>query len=117
MIRWWSDFGEKIYQVYEATVKDTGCPIDGHRMIFSMWRHMPGIYSLLEWREKDDEALMMTLFQKEVGLGFVAADGLDKFKRTWAAGEYKWPGRLFFSSDNVCELVEIETPTIFYEEK
>lgn len=99
---------KKPYQLCLGTIKDTGWPIDGHRLALGIWDFSPETFSLIAWNERDDEALMMTLFICEVEAGFEEADGLEAFKKTWDAGEYEWPGAFHFEKDQVCDVKMID---------
>lgn len=99
---------KKPYQLFIGTITGTGWPIDGHRLVLGKWEYSPETYSLMDWDEKDDEALMMTLFQTGVAAGFEDADGLEAFKETWNAGTYEWPGSFHFTADQVCDVEQIE---------
>ena len=64
---------------------------------------------MFDWdEEKDDDAVMMTMFQTEVEAGFEDADGLDAFKETWKAGQYDPPGAFHLDSDQVENVVKID---------
>ena len=97
------------YELYAGTVTGTGWPIDGHRLVFSLWDwdNMQS-YHLADWGDEDDEAVMLTMFQTEVEAGFEDADGLEMFKRTWNAGEYEWPGVFCISKDQLTDVEKIE---------
>lgn len=99
---------KKPYQLYIGTVKDTGWPIDGRRMVFGLWDYAPDSYSLMDWDEKDDEAVMQTIFQTGVDAGFEDADGLEAFTKTWKAGEYEWPGAFHIDLDKLENVEKIE---------
>lgn len=106
---------KKHYQLCHATVTGTGWAIDGHRLVFGVWDYSPNTYSLADWDlEKDDEAVMLTLFKTGVEGGFEDADGLEAFKKTWEAGEYEWPGAFHLDPENVEDVEKIEqSPYMF----
>lgn len=99
---------KKPYQLFIGTITGTGWPIDGHRLVLGRWDYSPDTYSLMDWNEKDDESLMMTLFQAEVEAGFEDPNELEAFKETWNAGEYEWPGAFHFAANQVCNVEQIE---------
>lgn len=98
----------KPYRLCIGTIKGTGWPIDGHRLVLGVWDYSPETYSLMDWEEKDDEALMLSLFRAAVAAGFEEPDGLDTFRKTWNAGEYEWPGAFHFDADQVCDIENID---------
>ena len=102
---------KKLYELYLATVKGTGWPIDGHRLVFAKWNYSPNSYGLFDWDEKNkevDDAVMMTMLQTEVEAGFEDADGLEAFKETWKAGQYDPPGAFHLDPDQVENVVKID---------
>ena len=99
---------KKPYQLFIGSITGTGWPIDGHRLVLGKWDYSPLTYSLMDWDEKDDAALMLTIFQAEVEAGFEDPNNLEAFEETWNAGKYEWPAAFHFAADQVCNIEQIE---------
>lgn len=97
------------YELYAGTVTGTGWPIDGHKLVFSLWEwDNRKSYHLTDWGDEDDEAVMLTMFQAEVETGDEDADGLEEFSRAWHAGEYDPPGVFCISKDQLTDVEKID---------
>ncbi len=94
-------------KIIRGKVKGTGYPIDGRVLLFSMWDYDNyESYHLSGWREEDDEAAMLTIYQSENEAGFCVYDTLEDFTRAWKAGEYEPEGTFCLAPDNV-DVLEI----------
>lgn len=61
-------------------VKDTGLPIDGHVLYFSQWDYDKyESWHLYDWDDKDDEAVMLTIWQAENEAGLECYNTFDEF--------------------------------------
>lgn len=94
-------------KLIRGKVKDTGYPIDGRELIFSMWDYDNYEYYHLDgWREEDNEAVIKTLYQSENEAGICVYDSLEDFARALKAGEYEPDGVFCLDLDNV-DVLEI----------
>ena len=91
-------------------VKNTGYPIDGRELLFSLWDYDNyESYHLSGWRDDDnDEAVMRTIYQSENEAGLCVYDTLEDFARAWKAGEYEPEGSFCLAPDNVDVLAIIQ---------
>lgn len=89
-------------EIVKGRVKNTGWPIDGHILSFGLWDYdNRSSYHLYGWEDKDDEAVMMTMFQSMVEAGMEDADGLDQFVEAWEAGLFEAPGAFCIDLDKL----------------
>lgn len=94
-------------KLIRGRVKDTGYPIDGLELIFSLWDcDNRESYHLSLWNKEDDEAVMITMYQSENEAGFCVYATLEDFTRAWKAGEYEPDGVFCLAPDNV-DVIEV----------
>lgn len=90
-------------------VKNTGYPIDGLELLFSLWDYDNyESYHLSGWREDADEAVMKTIFQSEKEAGLCLYDALEDFARAWKSGEYEPDGVFCLAPENVDVVVVMQ---------
>lgn len=94
-------------KIVKGKVQGTGYPIDGHIMYFSLWDYdNQGSYHLLDWEQKDDEDVMITMYQSEEEAGLCIYDSLEEFKEAWDSGRYEPDGVFWLGLDKV-EVIEV----------
>lgn len=102
----------KKYDLYEGTVVNTGWPIDGRRLIFGLWDYdKRSSYHLFTWADKDDEAVMMTMFRTLVDGGFIDEVEKDEFIMVWKDGmfdEVYCPGPFCIELDKLVDVLQVE---------
>lgn len=77
-------------KLIRGRVKDTGYPIDGQELMFSLWDYDNyESYHLSGWSEDDDEAVMQTIHHSEEEAGLCLYDSFEDFARAWKNGEYE----------------------------
>ena len=92
-------------KLIEGKVKDTGYPIDGCVLLFSLWDYDNyEYYHLSGWRKDYDEAVMQTIYQSEKEAGLCLYDSLEDFAEAWKAGEYEPECSFNLPLDKVNEL-------------
>lgn len=100
------------YELYEGTVVNTGWPIDGHRLIFGLWDYDNRTsYHLFTWADKDDEAVMQTIFRSLVDAGFIDAVDETEFIMVWKDGmfdEVYCPGPFCIELDKLVDVKKVE---------
>lgn len=92
-------------------VKNTGYPIDGLALLFSMWDYDNyESYHLCSWSKDCDEAVMKTMYQSEKEAGICLYDNLEEFAEVWKADEYEPEFSFCLDLDkvDVLEVVEEE---------
>ncbi len=71
-------------KVVEGQIKGTGWPIDGHKLILSLWDYDDHeSWHLSYWDDKDDQAVMETMFITETAAGLCLHDTLEEFAENW----------------------------------
>lgn len=102
----------KGYELYEGTVVNTGWPIDGHRLIFGLWNYdNRSSYHLFTWADKDDEAVMQTMFRTLVDSEFICEEDRDEFIMVWKDGmfdEVYCPGPFCIELDKLVDVKKVE---------
>lgn len=94
-------------KIIRGKVKDTGYPIDGRALLFSLWDYDNyESYHLCGWQNDDDEAVMLTIYRSEEEAGIGLYDTLEEFTRAWKAEEYEPDGVFCLFPDNV-EVLEV----------
>ena len=89
----------------KGRVKGTGYPIDGHILYFSQWEWDDYSSSYLrDWDDKDEEAVMLTMYQSEQEAGLCLYDTLEEFIKAWKAKEWKAQGAFCLDLDQVEEI-------------
>ncbi len=73
----------------EGTVKGTGWPIDGHRLVFRPVGKDGELWRLCRWGNRDDRAVMQTMFWAESLAGICEHATLEPFAKEWDAGKWK----------------------------
>lgn len=68
-----------------AVVKDTGWPIDGHRLCFREPQDDAAEYELLGWEDLEDEAVRDTIWAWLVETGNTTIRSLEDFNARWDA--------------------------------
>lgn len=88
-------------KVITGRVKNTGWPIDGHVLYFSLWDYDKyEYYHLYGWEDADDEAVMLTMYEAEMSEKF-AACSLGTFKKRWKAKQWEPDGAFCLVPDCV----------------
>ena len=102
----------KMYEIYKGTVVNTGWPIDGHEMLFGLLDYdNRSCYHLFTWGEKDDEAVMMTMFRTLVDGGFICEEDKDEFIMVWKDGmfdEVYCPGPFCIELDKLVNVEKVD---------
>lgn len=94
-------------KIIRGKVKDTGYPIDGRELLFSLWDYDNyESYHLSGWCKEDDEAVIKTIYQTESETGLCVYDTLEDFARAWKSGEYEPDGVFCLALKNV-DVVEV----------
>lgn len=90
-------------------VKDTGYPIDGLELFFSLWDYDNfECYHLSHWRGDADEAVMKTIYQTENESGLYVYDDMESFTKAWKTGEYEPDGVFCLAPENVDVVVVVQ---------
>ena len=77
-------------KVVIGKVKNTGWPIDGHKLTLALWDYDNyESYHLWGWGNETDEAMMQTMYQAEREAGFCLFDSFEAYKNVWGTGEYE----------------------------
>ena len=98
---------EYIPKIVKGTVKDTGWPIDGHTLYFSLWDYdNHSSWHLYGWDEQDDAAVMETLFITEAETGVCRYETLKAFAEAWKSKVWKPSSSFCLSLDQV-DVVEV----------
>ena len=89
-------------KVVKGRVQNTGLPIDGCVMAFSIWDYDNyGSWHLYGWDDDVDEAVMLTMYRAEdIGTS------LRSFAKKWKAGEYEPPASFCLNLDKL-EVIEV----------
>lgn len=99
-------------KVVEGKVSGTGWPIDGHTLILALWDYDDyESWHLYYWGNKDDQAIMETMFITETAAGMCIHDTLEEFAAAWGAGEWYPEGSFCIPLENV------EVLTVLREEQ
>lgn len=100
-----------VYEVVCGTVQNTGWPIDGNRLYFSLWDYdNRSCYHLHYWDDKDDDAVMQTMFRTLVDAGFIEESAKDEFVMVWEDGmfdEVFCPGPFCIDLDKLADVDEV----------
>ena len=95
------------FKLIRGKVKDTGYPIDGRELFFSLWDYDNyESYHLGGWDKDDDESVMMTVYQSENEAGLCVYDTLEDFTSAWKAGEYD-PDGVFCLAPDIVDVLEV----------
>ena len=107
---------EHYFDAVEGTVVNTGWPIDGHRLMFSLWDYDDrSCYHLHFWGYENDEAVMMTMFRTLVDGGFICEEDKDEFVMVWKDGMFDdvyCPGPLCIDLDKVIDVKPLQVTKI-----
>ena len=94
-------------KIVTGRVKDTGYPIDGHVLYFSLWDYDNyKYYHLYGWDDPDDEAVMLTMYEAETDEGLTSCS-LETFKKRWQAKQWE-PSAPFCLIPDVVEVLEVK---------
>lgn len=94
-------------KIVTGTVKDTGYPIDGRVLYFSLWDYdNHENWHLCGWENADDEAVMITMYQSMTESGLCDYDTLEDFTEAWKAKKWEAPGSFCLELDKV-DVVEV----------
>lgn len=75
-------------EIVEGIIKDTGWPIDGHKLILSLWDYdNHEDFHLTDWPDEADKAVMETMFVTETEAGMCLCDTLEEFADEWEEWE------------------------------
>lgn len=81
-------FQEYRPMVIEGQIHDTGWPIDGHKVMLSSWDYdNHESWHLDYWKNKDDRAVMETMYITETAAGMCLHDTLKEFAEHWEEWE------------------------------
>lgn len=87
-------------KVIEGRVSGTGWPIDGHTLILSLWDYdNHESWHLCSWSDKDEQAVMETMFITEKAAGLCLYDTLEEFTEHW--NEWEPEGSFCIPLENV----------------
>lgn len=91
-------------KVVKGRVKNTGYPIDGCVMLFSLWDYdNHDSWHLYGWDDIVDDAVMRTIHQTDE---LYKDDDLKEFSKMWKAGEYEPAGSFCLNLDEL-EVIEV----------
>lgn len=94
-------------KIVKGKVSGTGWAIDGHTLYFSQWDYDNyDSWHLYSWDNKDEEAVMATIYQTENAAGMCIYNSFEEFKKAWEAGEWESEGVFCIDLDKV-EVMEI----------
>ena len=97
-------------KVIEGRISGTGCPIDGHTLILSLWGYDDHeSWHLAHWTDKDDPVVMETMYITETAAGMCLYDTLEEFAEHWEEWE---PEGIF-----CIPLENVETVKVLQEEE
>ena len=71
--------------VVSATVKDTGWPIDGHKIYVAKWNYDPDSWHLYGWEDPEADLMAETVWQSLTEAGAELHDNWEDFKKDWDA--------------------------------
>lgn len=92
-------------KVIEGRISSTGWPIDGCTLILSLWDYDNyESWHLSYWTDKDDQAVMETMFITETAAGLCLYDTLEEFEEHWP--EWEPEGSFCIPIENV-EVIKI----------
>lgn len=75
-------------KVIEGKVSGTGWPIDGHTLFLSSWDDdSHESWHLTDWKDKDEPAVIETMFITETAAGLCLYDTLEEFTGHWPEWE------------------------------
>ena len=102
----------KGYEVYSGIVRNTGWPIDGHRLMFALWDYdNRSCWHLFSWDKEDDETVMETMYTTMVEAGFIDQTDRDEFVMVWKDGmfdEVYSPGAFCIGLDELMDTRKVE---------
>lgn len=91
-------------KVVKGRVQNTGYPIDGCVMLFSLWDYdNHDSWHLYGWDDDVDDAVMRTIHQTDE---LYKDDDLKEFSEMWKAGEYEPAGSFCLNLDEL-EVIEV----------
>lgn len=94
-------------KIIRGRVKETGYPIDGRALIFSLWDYDNyENFHLSGWRDDDDETVMLTIHQSEEKAGLCVYDTFEDFVKAWRTGEYEAECSFCLAPENI-DVLEI----------
>lgn len=94
-------------KIITGKVTNTGYPIDGHVLYFSLWDYDRENWHLYGWDDADDEAVMRTMYMAETEPEPCSNDGLVAFAEKWKAKEWEPDGAFCLPLDKV-EVQEVK---------
>lgn len=75
-------------RIVMGKVKETGLPVDGCILYLSQWEYDNHEYfHLYGWSDKDDPAVMQSMYIAEMEAGICEHDTLEGFEAAWAEWE------------------------------
>lgn len=87
-------------KVVEGIIKNTGWPIDGYKMLLSLWSYDNyAQFHLYDWPDEADKAVMETMFKTETEAGMCLYDTLEEFEKHW--NEWQPQGVFCIPVDNI----------------
>lgn len=94
-------------KIVTGRVQDTGWPIDGHVLYFSLWDYDKyEYYHLYGWDDADDEAVMLTMYEAEMDEKLTSCS-LGTFKKRWQAKQWE-PAAAFCLIPDCVEVLEVK---------
>lgn len=91
----------------EGTVKGTGWPVDGHRLVFLPVGRDGKLWRLWRWGEAEDNAVMLTMFWFETLMGICEYAEAEGFAEEWNAGAWKPAAGFFVGREHLMGLREL----------
>ena len=94
------------YRLYDAELRGTGYPMDGHRAVVGQWAHDLGSYHLNGWPEADDDVFAKSMYLSEVDADMCLFDSFEEFMDAWRSGEWEPWGSYCLDPEQVIILGE-----------
>lgn len=93
--------------VVSAMAKDTGWPIDGHKIYVAKWSYDPDSWHLYGWEDPESEVMAATIWQSLTEAGMELHDSFEDFKRDWDAEKPVTEMALTFKDEQL-EILKVE---------
>lgn len=71
--------------VVSAIAKDTGWPIDGHKIYVAKWSYDPDSWHIYGWEDPEADLMAETVWQSLTEAGAELHDNWEDFKKDWDA--------------------------------
>lgn len=93
--------------VVSAIAKDTGWPIDGHKIYVAKWSYDPDSWHIYGWEDPEAEAMAKTIWQSLTEAGMQLHDSWEDFKADWDAEKPVTDMVLTFKDEQL-EILKVE---------